>query len=235
MKPANKTLVCLVLSLLFVFQTALAEEYIFPKSNKELLTYQQVWEWQYDVLGYAFNELFARHGRPFEKNGKYDLYFQQRNWYAVDPNYPGDGKVLNETEWMNYSLIKQVRSEMRAMNTINPDGKSLPYKVDNAINIVILEDGKNVAGSDQVDNSIIGTWVRTEEGIQITVIFQKNGVVCFESLGISFTGKYETKGGILTLSFNEDLENQGLLSGSVSYSISGNILDMNGVELTKSQ
>ncbi len=82
--------------------------YIFPDSNRRRLTEDEVW-WQYDVLGYAFNELFARYGRPFIAGQKYDVYFRCQTWYQVDPHYPGDGPVLNNIEWANYRLIKDVR------------------------------------------------------------------------------------------------------------------------------
>lgn len=107
--------------------------YIFPESNRKRLTYDDVWAWQYDALGYAFNELFARYGRPFEPGGKYDNYFSCQVWYKTDSAYPGDGKVLSNLEWDNYTLIKQVRAEMRSMGTTNPGGKPLPKVFDDRI------------------------------------------------------------------------------------------------------
>ncbi|MDD4080962.1 MAG: YARHG domain-containing protein [Eubacteriales bacterium] len=107
--------------------------YIFPDSNRRRLSESKAWEWQYDALGYAFNELFARHGRPFDIGQKYDNYFKTQTWYKADPNYPGDGKVLNNVEWDNYTLIKAVRAQMKAMGTTNPEGKPLPRVHDDRI------------------------------------------------------------------------------------------------------
>ena len=107
--------------------------YIFPDSNRRRLTEDEVWAWQYDVLGYAFNELFARYGRPFIAGQKYDVYFRCQTWYQVDPHYPGDGPVLNNIEWANYRLIKDVRAQMRALHTTNPSGKPLPRVFDDRV------------------------------------------------------------------------------------------------------
>ncbi|NLM85726.1 MAG: YARHG domain-containing protein [Clostridiales bacterium] len=66
--------IILALALLPVLASA-SNFYLFPDSNKRLLTYEEVAAWQYDALGYAFNELFARYGRPFDPGSKYDNYF----------------------------------------------------------------------------------------------------------------------------------------------------------------
>jgi hypothetical protein len=107
--------------------------YIFPESNRRRLTREEVWSWQYDALGYAFNELFARYGRPFNPGEKYDAYFQCQTWYKVDPYYPGDGPVLSNIEWANYTLIKDARAQMRAQGTTNPSGKPLPKVKDDRV------------------------------------------------------------------------------------------------------
>ena len=36
--------------------------YIIPDSDKRALTYAELWNYQYDTLMYAFNEIYARHG-----------------------------------------------------------------------------------------------------------------------------------------------------------------------------
>ena len=132
MKTKRALALLLLLPLLPVWAHA-ANVYIFPDSNRRRLSEDEVWQWQYDALGYAFNELFARHGRPFEAGQKYDTYFRAQTWYQADPNYPGDGKVLSNTEWDNYTLIKAVRAQMKAMGTTNPEGKPLPKVHDDRV------------------------------------------------------------------------------------------------------
>lgn len=131
-----KKLAALFAALVFLLLPAVSlasNTYIFPESDSKRLTYDEVWAWQYDALGFAFNELFARYGRPFEPGGKYDNYFSCQVWYESDAAYPGDGKVLSKLEWDNYTLIKQVRAEMRSRGTTNPKGKPLPKVFDDRV------------------------------------------------------------------------------------------------------
>lgn len=133
MRTMKRCILILLVIALLPLSALAANSYIFPDSNRKRLTEAQVWAWQYDALGYAFNELFARYGRPFKPGEKYDNYFQCQTWYKVDPNYPGDGPVLSNLEWDNYTLIKDVRAQMRAMGTTNPTGKPLPRVSDDRI------------------------------------------------------------------------------------------------------
>ena len=139
----NKRRVCLFIAVAMLLLPVLAGAsnfYLFPDSDTRRLTYEEVAAWQYDALGYAFNELFARHGRPFEPGGRYDNYFQCQTWYRVDPDYPwngdrwDDGPRPNNAEWYNYTLIKRVRADMKAQGTTNPSGKPLPPVFDDRIN-----------------------------------------------------------------------------------------------------
>ena len=57
--------------------TAFADRmYVLPDSETRRLTRTEVEEWDYDSLGYAFNEIFARHGYNFIPGEKYDNYFR---------------------------------------------------------------------------------------------------------------------------------------------------------------
>lgn len=102
--------------------------YIFPDSGTKKLTEAEVWEWDYESLGYALNEIFARHGFVFQKGGRYDRYFSSLPWYT--PNDDPDNRAacypkLNGTEWSNQALIKKVRQDMQNQKTVNPNGKSI--------------------------------------------------------------------------------------------------------------
>lgn len=44
---------------------------------------------------------------------------------------------------------------------------------------------------------IIGTWVDTESGLEMT--FEKDGTLTMKSSGVGFTGTYEVKGNRLTI------------------------------------
>ena len=103
-----------------------AGQYILPHSNIRDLTRQELWEWSYESLGFILNEIFARHGYNFNIGGRYHNYFMQRPWYA--PNADSDNSracysQMNSLEWRNERLVKDVREEMRRMNTKNTNGK----------------------------------------------------------------------------------------------------------------
>ncbi|MBR6028577.1 MAG: YARHG domain-containing protein [Clostridia bacterium] len=99
--------------------------FLIPDSNTRLLTESELWEWDYESLGYILNEIFARHGYVFEAGGKYDNYFSSLPWYTPNSN-PDNSKAcysqLNNTEWKNEALVKKVRADMRAMGTTNNKG-----------------------------------------------------------------------------------------------------------------
>ena len=99
--------------------------YLIPDSNTRLLTESELWQWDYESLGYILNEIFARHGYVFEAGGKYEAYFSSLPWYT--PNSNPDNRVacysqLNSTEWKNEALVKKVRADMRAQGTTNKVG-----------------------------------------------------------------------------------------------------------------
>ena len=109
-----KRILTLFLALLLLPAVALAERmYIFPESNARLLNWDEVAEWDYESLGYGFNEIFARHGYDFEPGGEYEYYFQTRPWYRANGTYNNRRdcyRKLSTIEWQNESLIKEVRA-----------------------------------------------------------------------------------------------------------------------------
>lgn len=118
--------VALIIILLPVWAVA-GRQYIIPDSDTRELTYAELWEWDYESIGFIFNEIFARHGYNFIPGGKYDNYFSMLPWYTpnADANntracYP----QLNKIEWANEALAKDVRQDMRDMDYYNPNGES---------------------------------------------------------------------------------------------------------------
>lgn len=105
--------------------------YVIPGSDVRELTYDEVWEYQYDTLLYAFNEIYARHGYKFETGSRCYNWFTQMPWYK--PNASESSTNHHETysqcskiENNNVNLIKRVRQEMRDLKTTNPKGKGMP-------------------------------------------------------------------------------------------------------------
>lgn len=128
MKKARGCLaLLLVLALLTSTGSSLAADnnfYLIPDSDSRYLTEGELWGWQYEALGYIYNEIFARHGRAFRTGEKYDAYFSSQAWYQVNPNYRYG--LLNKIEASNERLVHDVLIDMRAQKTTNPTGKALP-------------------------------------------------------------------------------------------------------------
>ncbi|MBQ2952236.1 MAG: YARHG domain-containing protein [Clostridia bacterium] len=106
--------VALTLLALLMMTPALADRmYVLPESDQRRLTWEEVAEWDYESLGYAYNEIFARHGYCFEAGKAYDNYFRAMPWYTpnADPrNQVACYPKLTSVEWYNVELIKQVRA-----------------------------------------------------------------------------------------------------------------------------
>ena len=110
-----------------------ANFYLIPDSNSRYLTEEELWEWQYNALGFVLNEIFARRGFPFDPDGNYYDYFNAQSWYREDPDFTYSR--LNSVEWYNERLVKDVRQQMRDMGTKNPEGKPLKQPEPTLFNI----------------------------------------------------------------------------------------------------
>ena len=85
--------------------------YIIPDSDRRRLTYEEVWEYQYDTLLYAFNEIYARHGYRFDSKDLYDLFLHFM-WYYPDfspKNF--NENVLNQYEKENLKLLVKLEGK----------------------------------------------------------------------------------------------------------------------------
>lgn len=123
----QKRILAIVLALLLLPTAALASRlYIIPDSDTRKLTESELWEWDYESLGFIFNEIFARHGYNFIPGGKYDNFFSTLAWYTPNSNPDNTAACypkLSSVEWYNEHLAKEVRAQMRAQGTTNPKGK----------------------------------------------------------------------------------------------------------------
>ncbi len=112
-----KRILALILVLMMFPAAVLAERmYVLPDSDRRALTWDEVAEWDYESLGYAFNEIFARHGYDFIPGGEYEYYFETKPWYHPNGTYNNQRDCyprLSHIEWDNYDLIKEVRAYKR--------------------------------------------------------------------------------------------------------------------------
>ena len=121
----------LLLNLMPLAVAGAAQMYIIPDSNTRELTYAELWDYQYDTLLYAFNEIYARHGYKFETGSRCYNWFTLMPWYHANEsenskNHHETYSQCSKIENNNVDLIKQVRADMRAQGTTNPKGKGMP-------------------------------------------------------------------------------------------------------------
>ncbi len=81
--------------------------YIFPNSDIEKLTKEDILSIDRSLWAYARNEIWARHGYEFQ-NAKYAKYFANKTWYKAG-GYSGSD--VSDIEWYNMDLIKQMEKE----------------------------------------------------------------------------------------------------------------------------
>ena len=135
-----KRLIALMLTLAVVFSCAVIiipaaasadSLYIIPDSDRRELTWDELWDYKYDTLLYAFNEIYARHGYKFETGSRCYNWFTQMPWYTPNEsesrtNHHETYSQCSKLENRNVDLIKAVRAEMRELGTTNPKGKGMP-------------------------------------------------------------------------------------------------------------
>ena len=94
--------------------------YIFPDSSKKKLTKAEILAVDKGLWPFARNEIYARHGYQF-KNAIYANYFAKKSWYKAGGFSTKD---LNEIEWYNMNLLKEMEKEYN----VTPDSGSSDKK-----------------------------------------------------------------------------------------------------------
>ena len=128
MKKYIVLLLCCLLILLSASALACGPRTLIPDSSTRLLTERELKSYSYDGLGYAFNEILARHGYHFDPDGKYYQHFMdiyeynpRTDMYECIYNEAPDSisndeiyASLSRTEQKNIRLIKDVRAQKKA-------------------------------------------------------------------------------------------------------------------------
>ncbi|MGN1019100.1 MAG: YARHG domain-containing protein [Aristaeellaceae bacterium] len=130
MKNAIRRFVSLLLCMLLLAPAALADQsYLIPDSDTRHLTEKELWEWDYESLGFIYHEIFARHGFIFNPGGQYYYYFNCMPWYKPNTHVTIETQRAyygcSQVEIDNVHLIKQVRAEMERTGNHNPNGRSV--------------------------------------------------------------------------------------------------------------
>ena len=87
--------------------------YIIPGSDTRKLTKDEIREYSYDTLMFAFNEIYARHGRRFADK-ELQAYFDAQSWYygTIDPADWSE-KYLNDYETYNVGFISKCEKTLK--------------------------------------------------------------------------------------------------------------------------
>ncbi len=78
-------------------------------ASEKYLTEDELKDLPKDELKIMRNEIYARYGYIFVKNGEMDKYFSQKSWYS--PQFKNVDDKLTDLEKHNIKLIKQVESK----------------------------------------------------------------------------------------------------------------------------
>ena len=128
MKTKMMLILCCLLILVSAVASACGPYVLIPDSDTRRLTARELNEFSYDALGYALNEIVARHGYHFDPDGKYYEHFceiyeyndRTEMWepfYKEAPESMTNQMIydrMTRTEQKNMSLIKQVRRDKKA-------------------------------------------------------------------------------------------------------------------------
>lgn len=123
MKKTMILVLCCMMMLVSAVASACGPYILIPDSDTRLLTERELNAYSYDALGYALNEIVARHGYHFDYDGKYYSHFSEiyeynprtEMWecmYEEAPSYMTNQMIydsMSNTEQKNMSLIKKVR------------------------------------------------------------------------------------------------------------------------------
>lgn len=128
-----KRWLCLLMAALLLMALPLsapAEEegsWFIPDSATRQLSEKELWQWDYESLGYILHEIYARHGYHFDPGSDYERYFTAQSWYAPSGlnNIDGCFTEMTDLEWANADLIEQVRLQMFLRGSMNPEGRSV--------------------------------------------------------------------------------------------------------------
>ena len=131
-KRMKQMFCCLCIACLMALalpQSALADHQYLLDSDTRLITQAELWDWDRESLSFMFNEIFARHGYPFQAGSKFYNWFNAQPWYQAVRKVTKEQAVAAATdlEWQNYYTIKSVISQMDASGwpVRKPAGSSL--------------------------------------------------------------------------------------------------------------
>ncbi len=87
-----------------------ADGFIISDSSTRVLTAEDLDDISADLLPFARNEIYARHGRKFVKK-EYADYFGTRDWYSINPDYDYEDENSNLSEIERQNVLTILNAE----------------------------------------------------------------------------------------------------------------------------
>ncbi|WP_165000276.1 YARHG domain-containing protein [Anaerophilus nitritogenes] len=105
------------------------KDYIFPKSDTVKLTFQDIYDIDFENLDVAKNEIYARKGYIFQSK-KFSNYFSKKEWYHPNENFTT--KELTPIEMYNINLLSYFENleDMYEEVRNKTNGSKLKQKID---------------------------------------------------------------------------------------------------------
>lgn len=85
----------------------------YPIASTRILTESDLEEYNSEQLKIMRNEIFARYGQTFEKNGQMDKHFKEQKWYRK--KYDKVDQWLTKIELINIETIKSVEKKKNGL------------------------------------------------------------------------------------------------------------------------
>lgn len=93
-------------------ETSADAQYLFPKSDRVLLTDADIKDCDHDTLKLGRNEIFARHGYIFQTT-EIAEYFETKPWYrGTTPGERFDSNLLNGIELQNINFLSAAQKNL---------------------------------------------------------------------------------------------------------------------------
>jgi len=97
----------------------LRAEYILPESSTRALTVADVELMEETALALARNEIYARHGFPFQSE-QYVSHFSAKAWYSANADY--SDSMLSDVELMNIEFLSTAENMRKVHGALELDG-----------------------------------------------------------------------------------------------------------------
>ena len=130
-------------------QLAVYEDYLYPNSSTDKLSYSDLYRMYSSTVVYAYNEIAARHGCVFE-DSEFDSYFNTTRWYKPEEGF--SEADLTAVELYNTVTMRSYMNNVNAnAYNSNADYSSADLDGDGNLETISVTEGKLTINQETVD------------------------------------------------------------------------------------